>query len=103
VTVESDIASLGELLASTKRAFEDEQRAHGDTISDLGWALERADRLEVRVQELEAEVAASTAVDLLGRYRRACIENAALTRRVAELESRAATAGAAAEALKGNR
>lgn len=58
---------------------------------------------EQELRELHAEVAASTAIDLLGRYRRACIENAALTRRVAELESRAATAGAAVEALKGNR
>lgn len=63
----------------------------------------RAESAECRLQELQAEVAASTAIDLLGRYRRACIENAALTRRVDELESRAATAGAAAEALKGNR
>ena len=63
----------------------------------------RAESAECRLQELQAEVAASTAIDLLGRYRRACIENVTLTRRVAELESRAATAGAAAEALKGNR
>lgn len=59
----------------------------------------RAESAECRLRELEAEVAASTAVDLLGRYRRACIENDALKRRVAELESRAATAGAAVEAL----
>jgi len=63
----------------------------------------RCEAAECRLQELEADVEASTAVDLLRRYRRACIENVALTRRVAELESRAATAGAAAEALKGNR
>lgn len=103
MTVESDIASLGELLAKAEAAFQGERRSHEDTLEDLGYALDRANTAEQELRELQAEVAASTAIDLLGRYRRACIENAALTRRVTELESRAATAGAAAEALKGNR
>lgn len=103
MTVESDIASLGELLAAAEKAFQDEKRSHEDTLEDLGYALDRAGTAEQELRELLAEVAASTAIDLLGRYRRACIENAALTSKVAELESRAATAGAAVEALKGNR
>lgn len=103
MTAESDIRDLGEMRAGAERALLLAKAHHAADLEDLEWWKDRANTAEQELRELHAEVAASTAIDLLGRYRRACIENATLTRKVAELESRAATAGAAAEALKGNR
>lgn len=78
---------MSELADATCDAWESvvalERLAHEGTSAKLDAALERAERAECRVQELEAEVEASTSVDLLRRYRLVCAEKAVLVQQLA--------------------
>lgn len=82
MTAVEHIADLGVMRADAERAFLDEKACHEATSALLDYWRERAERAECRVQELEAELEASTQADLLARYRRVCVELDALKRQL---------------------
>lgn len=82
MTAMDDIEALGGEIAALREALTAEKADHSGDVEDLEWWKDRALAAEQELRELHAVVEASTAVDLLARYRRVCAEKAALLKPV---------------------